>query len=216
MNKKILAVIALSVALVGCQQKAEEAADTVSNTAEKAANKVAETASNAKNAVQNKVEESTDNGESDAVTAATHENIKVTPEDAVAKFKEVHSDAQIESISLDDDDNKGFYYEIQGSNGSEEFEVEIDPVTGDIKRDEKSNESDKDGFIDEALVAKIHDFTAKAIEDAGRDKYYVTAWELSMDDGIAKVEVELHGHDIPELNYIYNAQSDELIEKEQD
>ncbi|WP_455256854.1 PepSY domain-containing protein [Peptoniphilus asaccharolyticus] len=208
MNKKLLSVIALSVALVGCQQQAKNAADSAANKAEEVKNAAVEKVENAKNAMEDKAEE-----KSDAVTAATHENIKVTPEEAVAKFKEAHADAKIESVSLDNDDNKGFYYEVQGSNGAEEFEVEIDPVTGDVTRDEKEKDSDNDGFIDETLVAKAMDLAKKAIEDAGRDKYYNTAWEISVKDGVNVVEVELHGHDVPELEYSYNAQTGELIEK---
>ncbi|MBL7575881.1 Peptidase propeptide and YPEB domain-containing protein [Peptoniphilus asaccharolyticus DSM 20463] len=208
MNKKLLSVIALSVALVGCQQQAKNAADSAANKAEEVKNAAVEKVENAKNAMEDKAEE-----KSDAVTAATHENIKVTPEEAVAKFKEAHADAKIESVSLDNDDDKGFYYEVQGSNGAEEFEVEIDPVTGDVTRDEKEKDSDNDGFIDETLVAKAMDLAKKAIEDAGRDKYYNTAWEISVKDGVNVVEVELHGHDVPELEYSYNAQTGELIEK---
>lgn len=208
MNKKLLSVIALSVALVGCQQQAKNEADSAANKAEEVKNAAVEKVENAKNAMEDKAEE-----KSDAVTAATHENIKVTPEEAVAKFKEAHADAKIESVSLDNDDDKGFYYEVQGSNGAEEFEVEIDPVTGDVTRDEKEKDSDNDGFIDETLVAKAMDLAKKAIEDAGRDKYYNTAWEISVKDGVNVVEVELHGHDVPELEYSYNAQTGELIEK---
>lgn len=208
MNKKLLSVIALSVALVGCQQQAKNAADSAANKAEEVKNAAVEKVENAKNAMEDKAEE-----KSDAVTAATHENIKVTPEEAVAKFKEAHADAKIESVSLDNDDDKGFYYEVQGSNGAEEFEVEIDPVTGDVTRDEKEKDSDNDGFIDETLVAKAMDLAKKAIEDAGRDKYYNTAWEISVKDGVNVVEVELNGHDVPELEYSYNAQTGELIEK---
>lgn len=208
MNKKLLSVIALSVALVGCQQQAKNAADSAANKAEEVKNAAVEKVENAKNAMEDKAEE-----KSDAVTAATHENIKVTPEEAVAKFKEAHADVKIESVSLDNDDDKGFYYEVQGSNGAEEFEVEIDPVTGDVTRDEKEKDSDNDGFIDETLVAKAMDLAKKAIEDAGRDKYYNTAWEISVKDGVNVVEVELHGHDVPELEYSYNAQTGELIEK---
>lgn len=213
MNKKILSVTALSLVLVGCQQQAKNAVDSMANKAEEVKNSAVEKAGNVKNTVEDKLK-----GEknADAVTAATHENIKVKPEEAVAKFKEVHADAKIESISLDNDDNKGFYYEIQGSNGAEEFEVEIDPITGDVTRDEKEKDTDSDGFIDETLVAKVMELAKKAIEDAGRDKYYNTAWKLSVEDGLNVVEVELHGHDVPELNYSYNAQTGELIEKSQD
>lgn len=212
MNKKVLMVMALSVALVGCQQKAEQTANKAAETA----NKAIEATNNAKNKVEEKVEEAKGEEKSDAVTAATHENIKVTPENAVDKFKSTYSDAQIETISLEDRDGKGYSYKIEGANSAKEFEVEVDPVSGDIIKQEEKDASDNDGFIDETLISKIKEFTTKAIEDAGRDKYYNTAWDVSMDDGVAVIEIELKGHDTPVLKYQYNLQTGDLIEKGQD
>lgn len=196
MNKKLIAIAALAVALVGCQQKAENTATAEpTNTAN-----TETTQNNAQNAEQ-----------SDAVTSATHENIKVSVEDAVAKFKEAHSDAKLTSISLEADDNGAYFYEVKGTTDTEGYEVKIDPVTGEVSKDETGEK--EDAVIDEASIAKITDLVSAAIQDAGRDKYYNTAWALKVEDGKEVVEVELHGHDVPELEYVYDAQTGELVSK---
>ncbi|WBW50136.1 PepSY domain-containing protein [Peptoniphilus equinus] len=234
MNTKVLSIATLSLLLVGCGQtkttetttttttttnttaseEVKDAVNSVQNAAGDAVDGAKDAVSDAKDAVQSATS-GTASQETDAVTAATGEKIQVTPEQALATFKELHPNAALESISLDNDDGRGYYYEVQGYTDSEEYEVEIDPVTGEVSRDKvEQDKHNNDVPVDEALVAKIMDLAQKAADDAGRDTYYVTSWDLSYDDGMNELELELNGHNVPELEYRYNASTGDLLEKD--
>ena len=181
----LVLVMVLSVVAVGCTDNTEDKVDKVVDDAK----------------------ESVDDATED-VRKTTYNDIKFTPEEAFDKFMELHPEAKIESLDLD----KGlmdYQYVVEGYDTENEYEVKINPVNGEVIRDETemAELDDENGEITKEHLAKVDSLIDKAkAEDASDSE--LDEWDISVDDGRVVKDIE-----IGTIEYSYDMDTEELIEK---
>lgn len=136
--------------------------------------------------------------------------------DALKMFTDKYPDAKIEDISFDVD-NKVAKYEIEAFDDSNEYDMEISAKDGSIIKDnfEKDNTANKKA-VDTALLSKVDDLVAETIKDAGTD-YYLDSYSVDYEETGAynQLDVEVKNSNGKDIEYKYNLETGELIEKEQ-
>lgn len=192
--KKFILVLVFAFGLAGCQ---------------KAATKPTPAETNTKNDAQ--VSDTTDEKATDQKVA---DNISLA--DALKVFTDKYPDAKIEDISFDVD-NKVAKYEIEAFDDSNEYDMEISAKDGSIIKDnfEKDNTANKKA-VDTALLSKVDDLVAETIKDAGTD-YYLDSYSIDYEETGAynQLDVEVKNSNGKDIEYKYNLETGELIEKEQ-
>ena len=137
-------------------------------------------------------------------------NLKVSMTDAVNIFKEAHPDAKIESIDLDNDSGR-LHYDIDGFDSSNEYEMEVDATTKEIKVNEVATDQEQDDFIDFSSIID----PAEAIEIASTktevEGLNPTGWSLEADDGKQKYTVEYDQND-SDIDIKIDAITKEILE----
>jgi uncharacterized membrane protein YkoI len=130
----------------------------------------------------------------------------------------------IESIELEKDDGRMIYeIELYGENGDDDFDIDIDAVTGEvlrvdrdddnnrgdwqIKRDGKAASEVKTGASGQAYISSETAIEIAIKESPGK----VT--DLELDDGAYEIEIKDGSH---EYEYKIDARTGELLEKEID
>ncbi|MGO1581186.1 MAG: PepSY domain-containing protein [Peptoniphilaceae bacterium] len=208
MIKNIIIIFMLSLFLVGCQGKND---NVINNNNLNTKKEVVEN-NKALSDLELSVEDN--NLDKGPFLYINDDNVKIKVEEVFSKFKEVHPEANLVSISLDSD-NKVYKYELEGNSKDKNFEFEINTKTGEIIKDH-SEIDDEDEFLSLDIISKIDEIIEKAYKDAGVNNYFNTAWEVSVDDSIAVMDLEFKDQDMKEIEYKYNILSGELIEKELD
>ncbi len=209
--KKLLAVVPLSLALVACGGKnastSENTAPDKNNTAQATEEKTENntTENQITDETKNADEKQTDTLSSIYVNAAT----KLTGSDAALIFTEKYPDAQIEAIEYDTEEYK---YEISAKDADKEYEMKINPETGEVISEEFENDRDDDKFLDFEQIAKAEDLLHKALSDAG-EGFLVKSWDMDFDDNIYKIDIELKNSN-SEIEYSYNVDTGDLVEKD--
>lgn len=156
------------------------------------------------------VKDTTDN-QSQSVSSQSNQITKdkalsIALKDAVLKKTDV-SDLEIE---LDRD--KGMLkYEISFEYNREDYEYDINALTGKIISVEKPNASSNEATVTKAEAKDI------ALKHAGVKSADIKGYqiELEKDDGIWKYEISFHSGNI-EYEYVINAQTGKIIESEKD
>ena len=128
-------------------------------------------------------------------------------QDAVAVFQEKFPDTSITSISFDTSFGK-WYYDIEGINETTEFELRIDPATGETSREEQQT-LDKDEqnaayreseALDLEGVISIEEASQIALDAVGSGEVTdldlerelsVTYWKVTIEDGRKEFEVSI-------------------------
>ena len=128
-------------------------------------------------------------------------------QDAVAVFQEKFPDTSITSISFDTSFGK-WYYDIEGINDTTEFELRIDPATGETSREEQQT-LDKDEqnaayreseALDLEGVISIEEASQIALDAVGSGEVTdldleressVTYWKVTIEDGSKEYEVSI-------------------------
>ena len=128
-------------------------------------------------------------------------------QDAVAVFQEKYPDTSITSISFDTSFGK-WYYNIEGINETTEFELRIDPATGETSREEQQT-LDKDEqnaayreseALDLEGVISIEEASQIALDAVGSGEVTdldlerelsVTYWKVTIEDGRKEFEVSI-------------------------
>lgn len=191
--KKFILVLVFAFAFVGCQK----------------ANTTTPTDTNAKNETQ--VTDTTDEKATDQKDVTS-----ISLEDAIKVFTDKYPEANIEDISFDVDNNVA-KYEIEAFDDSNEYDMEIAAKDGSIIKDnfEKDNTANKKA-VDTALVSKVDDLVAETIKDAGAD-YYLDSYSIDYEETGAynQLDVEVKNSNDKDIEYKYNLETGELIEKEQ-
>ena len=199
MNKKLILVLGLSFVLTACGNKAE---NTKTNTA-------------TENKTNSTVVENKTDGESKATEEVVkYEDIKVTPEDASKIFRDNYKGVKLKDISLDNEYDS-YVYKVSGATETEEYEIKIHPVTSEIVKEkiEKDNEFIDDFEILSEDLAKINPLVEKALADAG-EGYTLYEWDIEVDDGRKELNIELKDKSGKDVEYKYNVETEELIEKD--
>ncbi|MGO3751552.1 MAG: PepSY domain-containing protein [Peptoniphilaceae bacterium] len=207
MIKNIIIIFMLSLFLVGCQGKNDNVINNNLNTKK-------EVVENNKALSDLELSVEDNNLDKGSFLYINDDNVKIKVEEVFSKFKEVHPEANLASISLDSD-NEVYKYELEGNSKDKNFEFEINAKTGEIIKDH-SEIDDEDEFLSLDIISKIDEIIEKAYKDAGVNNYFNTAWEVSVDDSIAVMDLEFKNQDMKEIEYKYNILSGELIEKKLD
>ena len=136
-------------------------------------------------------------------------------QDAVAVFQEKFPDTSITSISFDTSFGK-WYYDIEGINDTTEFELRIDPATGETSREEQQT-LDKDEqnaayreseALDLEGVISIEEASQIALDAVGSGEVTdldlerelsVTYWKVTIEDGRKEFEVSIDARTIEVL-----------------
>ena len=128
-------------------------------------------------------------------------------QDAVGVFQEKFPETSITSISFDTSFGK-WYYDIEGINDTTEFELRIDPATGETSREEQQT-LDKDEqnaayreseALDLEGVISIEEASQIALDAVGSGEVTdldlerelsVTYWKVTIEDGRKEFEVSI-------------------------
>lgn len=155
----------------------------------------------------------TDNGNTDdgkTGSVVYYEEIKVSVEDAYDMYKDKYPDAKINEIEFEYKHNT-YEYEIEGYDGTMEYEMKIDAISREILDESSDHESDEHGEISRDQLADIDKYLKLAFEDAG-EGYFLDEWKLKVKDDYVKFEVELKA-DGKKVKYKYDFETGELLEK---
>ena len=136
-------------------------------------------------------------------------------EESVNNFMEKYPNVKVNKLALDFD--RGLYiYEVEGYDDTNKYELKIEPVDGEILKEEQKQRDDNDteGEITIENVNKIQELMDKALKDAGNG-YKVDEWELKFENGQSIFEIEVVDDNDHDIEYKYNINTMELIEKDQ-
>lgn len=143
----------------------------------------------------------------------SYEDIELTPEDVYDKFMESHSDSKIREISLDKNMTE-YQYVVEGYDDENDYEVRINPVSGDIISDDTEiiDLDDEQGEITKDQLSKIESLVKKALDES-KEGSRVNEWSLEYDNNILAFDIEVI-EDNNEVEYTYDLETENLIEKD--
>ena len=198
-NKWLLSVACisvLSIGLMGCG----DANDTQTGDPD-TGDKIEDTGSDAKDSVDDGVKEA-----EDEVRDMTYEDIKIKPEEAFDKYMELHPDSKLTKVDLDKELME-YQYVIEGYDATNEHEVKLNPVDGEIVSDdtEEVDVEDKAGEITKEHLAKIDSIIDKAKEEDASDSK-LDEWTVYVEDGKVIIDVEIGA-----TKYSYDMDTEEII-----
>jgi len=147
-------------------------------------------------------------------TNATYEVIKVVPEEVFNTFSEKYPNAKIRELALDFE-NGSYIYEVEGYDAKKKYNIKINPIDGKILQEEQDtqNSNDKKEEITLEDVNKIQDLIDRTLKDVGND-YKIEEWALKSNNGQIIFEIEVVNDNYHEIEYKYDVNNDELIEKD--
>lgn len=138
-------------------------------------------------------------------------NLTLQPEEAFDIYQDKYPNATITQIQLDKDMGS-YVYKVEGFEGNKEFELKIDPMDGTILKEDTEMDDDMDDLaITREQVTKVMALVEQAIADGGEGAR-IEEWTLDMDDGIAKLGVELDKKGMDDQERTYNVDTGDLIE----
>lgn len=138
---------------------------------------------------------------------------KADKEAAFDKFKELHADMDLTHFELSYDNGR-LAYDLEGEKDGQDVDVVLDANDLSVIKDDLDNDDDAtvNPAISKDMLAKIDALVDEAIKD--RDGSYATSYSLSHDDGRWVLEVETKDQNKQEVEYSYNLETGELIEKD--
>lgn len=113
---------------------------------------------------------------------------------AVDKFKDEYKDAELTSINIDKSFSN-YVYEIEGFNESNELEMTLDAMSGEIikQNEEKLDEPMDNDTLDLEGIVTPEEAMKAALDEVGSG--YVKDWGLSSEVGTTYYEVDIEGSD---------------------
>lgn len=173
----------------------------------------ADKASESSSTVSSEESQATTNDEASS-QGIENQDYKVSLEQAIDIYNETYPDTTIKSISFDLDD--GYYqYEVEGFNQSEEMELNIDAMSGDILEKERETENTQNKTeLDLTNLISPQEAMAAALKEIGSG--YVEEWELETKLGKTYYEVEVENiengdHDV---DVYVDAKTGDVIDKD--
>lgn len=163
---------------------------------------------------------STNNTNDDSDTT-TQNNIRPVTDaplslnEALKTFEATYNSADISTIELDED-NGQFFYEIQGIDANNEYEVKIDEsnkVVEQSKEKRDANDDEKKLILDDYVTVENAIDTAQSQPEA--DGFTPTSWSLDTERGQAQYEVKLENGQ-QEVEVTIDAKSGDKIAVEVD
>lgn len=147
----------------------------------------------------------------DRPTTDAYADISIQPEEAFDLYLDQYPGASITQIQLDKE-NDTYVYELEGFEGETEYELKIHSVDGTIlKKDSDTDDDADDQPLTREHVIKVKALVDQALADAGEGSI-LDEWKLDIDDGIAKLEVDIDKQDGEDEERTYNVDTGELIE----
>ena len=107
---------------------------------------------------------------------------------------------------------KGYVYELEGFDATDQHEVEYDAISGETIKYEKDTKDDTKVPLAKEDLNLIQNLFDLSHEDAGVD-YRLDEWSLKVKDGIKVFEIELKDASRHEIEYRYNLDTGELLRK---
>lgn len=142
-----------------------------------------------------------------------YNDIKISPLEAFDKYMDKYPDTKVKKMELDEDYGE-YVYEVKGYDDESEYELKIDPVNGDILKEEKdSRDDDEEEAISRGNVEKVADIVDKALKEAGAE-YRLEEWTLKVKNGRAQIEVEMDREDGDDFEYTYDVETGEIIDRD--
>lgn len=202
--KKLASVITMGLLLTACNKTNDTA--TVNNANDMTENntKVESNVNNTSKATNNAAAANGIDYTSDSLYA--NPNVKLTAKEAADVLLAKYPNAKIKDISFDSDT---FEYEVTGIDGTTEYELEINPETGDIIRESQESENEK-FFLSDEQILKVEKLLEVAVNHSGND-FKVNEYDISFDDGICELEIELRNADGAEVEYRYDVDTETAI-----
>lgn len=162
------------------------------------------------------VNESTDNEEknNDEIKDDTSykNNIKYAANQIYDLFLEDYDGVKVTQIELSAK-NESYIYEVEGYDESFEHESKYDAKTSEMTSYEKDdlddhyNDLSKDGF------ENIEGLIDMSLDDAG-EGYFFEEYSIKAKDGFTKIEIEVKNESDHDIEYEYDLNTKELIEKD--
>lgn len=145
-------------------------------------------------------------------TNAAYADIKVTPEKAFDIFTERYPDRNVRKLQLDFEQGS-YVYEVEGYDNTKEYELKIDPVDGNILKEQQDDLDNNQGEITIEDVNKIQELIGRALKDAGNG-YKIDEWTLKPQNGQTIFSIEVVNDANHDIEYKFNVNTGELIEKD--
>lgn len=173
------------------------------------------------------ISESTENGATAATQGkTTTENknltnkVKITVADALKAYEQVYPNTAVTSLDLDTSFG-AYYYEIQGMDDSKEYEVKVNALTGETKKereetldsDEQNGVEKKNSALNVEKLVSIEEITEIAEQAANQGEAFEWSLEREMDTTYWEVNVQAGN---TEISVKINAQTGAVLETEQD
>ncbi|OLS02747.1 peptidase propeptide and YPEB domain protein [Tissierella creatinophila DSM 6911] len=145
--------------------------------------------------------------------------IKIKPMEAFDKYMETYPDTMVSKLELDKEMGK-YVYQVEGFDAEKEYELKMDPVNGDVLKEDTDSDviddgdDDKEEAITKANVEKIEALIDKALNEAGKDAN-IDQWTLEVKNGKAILEVEIDKEGLDNVEYKYDVETGELVETDE-
>lgn len=147
----------------------------------------------------------------DEVSQSIYGNIKVNPEDVFDIFMEKYPNAKVKQIQLDKDMGN-YVYKVEGFEDNMEYELKINPIEGNIIKEDSETDSDIDDLpITRLHAEKVNAIVNKAMEEAGENAK-LEEWTIEVDDGRVELEVEIDRKGFDDEERVYDVDTGTLIE----
>ena len=122
----------------------------------------------------------------DADLATTE--LPIPAEDAVQRALDAAGGGDVHTVTIDHDRRKGWEWEIEIRNGTEEHDIELSAITGEVIEHERDQDDDGEPAVDVTSPMPY----AEAIELAlGAQDGRVSGWSLDSDDGRVHYGVDI-------------------------
>lgn len=202
--KKLTGVITMGLLLTACNKANDNATVNNANYMTENNTKVESNVNNTSKTTNNKTQANGLDYTSDSLYA--NPNVKLTAKEAADVLLAKYPNAKIKDISFDSDT---FEYEVTGIDGTTEYELEINPETGDIIRESQESENEK-FFLSDEQILKVEKLLEVAVNHSGND-FKVNEYDISFDDGICELEIELKNANGAEVEYKYDVDTETAI-----
>lgn len=202
--KKLTGVITMGLLLTACNKANDNATVNNANDMKENNTKVESNVNNTSKTTNNVAQANGIDYASDSLYA--NPNVKLTAKEAADVLLAKYPNAKIKDISFDVD---SFEYEVTGIDGTTEYELEINPETGDIIRESQENENEK-LFLSDEQILKVEKLLEIAVNHSG-NAFKVTEYDISFDDGICELEIELKNADGAQVEYKYDVDTETAI-----
>jgi hypothetical protein len=145
----------------------------------------------------------------------SYNEIMVTHMDAFDIYRAEYPDKLVKKVELDKYFDS-YVYKVEGYDDSDEIEIKIEPIKGKIIDTDTELDMDLDnqGEITIANIEKIQEFLDKSLMDAGVGTM-VDEWTLEWNEGILELEIDINLPERGDIDYTYNIETSELIEKDE-